>query len=237
MEDHGTGRIPGSARLSAHRGIGRSERLGQVRLRAHAGISLGHLARAAGGGPQGQFRATFGRAGLAGGPGRISRHASPSGRHPGRYRARLGRAAAPSRQDGAFALRLAQRLSGERGRGAPPLGHGLHPAKIFRPRRPRGGGRAAATAFRQPRQAPHARRVQRGDARLAVLLHVHLLHRPRRQDAAREPGAVGLRPALAHLPLHADRGGTPHVRGRDRRRPHPAADMRGDEGGRDRGSL
>ena len=57
------------------------------------------------------------------------------------------------------------------------------------------------------------------DAGLALLLHVHLLHRPRRQDAAGKPGAVGLRPALAHLPLHADRGGAPHVRRRDGRRP------------------
>ena len=45
------------------------------------------------------------------------------------------------------------------------------------------------------------------------------LHRPRRQDAAREPGAVRLRSAVAHLPLHADRGSAPHVRRRDRRRP------------------
>ncbi len=31
-------------------------------------------------------------------------------------------------------------------------------------------------------------------------------------------GAVGLRSAVAHLPLHADRGSAPHVRRRDRRR-------------------
>ena len=46
-----------------------------------------------------------------------------------------------------------------------------------------------------------------------------LFHRPRRQDAARGAGAVGLRSAVAHLPLHADRGSAPHVRGRDRRHP------------------
>ena len=46
------------------------------------------------------------------------------------------------------------------------------------------------------------------------------LHRPRRQDAARGAGAVRLRSAVAHLPLHADRRGAPHVRRRDRRRPH-----------------
>ena len=37
-------------------------------------------------------------------PGRISRHAAPPDRDPGRHRARLGRAAAPSRQDRAVAL-------------------------------------------------------------------------------------------------------------------------------------
>ena len=65
------------------------------------------------------------------------------------------------------------------------------------------------------RQPAHAGRVQRGDAGLAVVLHVHVLHRPRRQDAVGRAGAVGLRSAVAHLPVHADRGGAPHVRGRD----------------------
>ena len=48
-------------------------------------------------------------------------------------------------------------------------------------------------------------------------------------------GAIGLRSAVAHLPLHADRGGAPHVRRRDRHRPRRAAHLRGDEGGRHRG--
>ena len=43
------------------------------------------------------------------------------------------------------------------------------------------------------------------------------LHRPRRQDAARRAGRERLRSAVAHLPLHADRGSPPHVRRRDRR--------------------
>ena len=74
-----------------------------------------------------------------------------------------------------------------------------------------------------------------GAAGLAVVLHVHLLHRPRRQDAAGKPGAVGLRSVVAHLPLHADRRSAPHVRRRERRRAHGTADLRGDEGGRRRG--
>ena len=42
----------------------------------------------------------------------------------------------------------------------------------------------------------------------------------------------GFDPLVAHLPLHADRGSASHVRRRDRRRPRPAAHLRGDEGGR-----
>ncbi len=45
-------------------------------------------------------------------------------------------------------------------------------------------------------------------------------------------GAIGLRSAVAHLPLHADRGSASHVRRRDRRHPHHPAHLRGDEGGR-----
>ncbi|MCZ7676342.1 MAG: hypothetical protein M5U35_11320 [Roseovarius sp.] len=91
-------------------------------------------------------------------------------------------------------------------------------------RRQSGSGRGAADA----------RCLQRGNAGLAVVLHVHLFHRPRRQDAARKPGPVGVRPIEPHLPLHADRRGAPHVRGRNRRRAHHRAHLRGDEGKRHR---
>ena len=94
---------------------------------------------------------------------------------------------------------------------------------------------SAAPPLRLGRRAAHARRVQRGDAGLAVVLHVHLLHRPRRQDAAALAGAIRLRPAVAHLPLHADRGSAPHVRRRDRHQPRGAAHLRRHEGGRHRG--
>ena len=87
-------------------------------------------------------------------------------------------------QHRAVALRPAQPVPGQcRGR-TPSVGDGLPAAQVFRPRRPRRGGRAAAPPLRQRRRAAHARRLQRGDARLAVLFHVHHLHRPRRQDAA-----------------------------------------------------
>ena len=175
------------------------------------------------GGPPGQLRHAQGREGLAGGAGRVPRHAAPADRHPGRHGAGQRRAAAPPRQDRALALRHAQPVPGQR-RGRPaPVGDGLPAAEILRQGRPRGGRRAAAAPLGRCRQAAHARRLQRGDAGLALLLHVHLLHRPRRQDAAGKPGAVGLRSAVAHLPLHADRGGAPHVRRRDGRRAAPSS--------------
>ena len=45
-----------------------------------------------------------------------------------------------------------------------------------------------------------------------------------------------LRSAVAHLPLHADRGSAPHVRRRDRHRPRGEAHARSDEGARQRRS-
>ena len=49
-------------------------------------------------------------------------------------------------------------------------------------------------------------------------------------------GAIGLRSLVSHLPLHADRRSAPHVRRRDRGRPHHPAHLRSDEGSRYRGS-
>ena len=89
---------------------------------------------------------------------------------------------------------------------------------LLRPRRPRGGGGAAAAPQRQPRQAAHPGRVQRAHRQLARLLHVHDVHGPRRQVPAARARRERLRSARAHHALHADRGGAPHVRGRDRRR-------------------
>ena len=131
------------------------------------------------------FGAHLRRARVAGNSGRISRHAAPPRGDPGRHRARLGRTAAPSRQDRAVALRHAQSVPGQRRGGPSSLGDGLSAAQVFRQRRPRRGRRPAAPPLRQRGCAAHARRVQRGDAGLAVVLHVHLLHRSRRQDAAR----------------------------------------------------
>ncbi len=84
------------------------------------------------------------------------------------------------------------------------------------------------------RQAAHPRRLQRADAGLAVVLHVQLLHRPRRQVPARQPRRERLRSALPHLPLHAHRGSPPHVRGRGGRGARRAADLRADARAQDR---
>ena len=64
------------------------------------------------------------------------------------------------------------------------------------------------------------------DRELARLLHVHDVHGPRRQVAAAVVLGERARPALAHDPLHADRGGASHVRRRERHHPHPRADVR-----------
>ena len=110
-------------------------------------------------------------------------------------------------------VRPAQSVPGER-RGRPsPVGDGVSAATLLRARRPRRSGDAAEPPFRQRRHAAHSRRLQRAHAGLAVVLHVHELHRPRRQDAARSARAIGVRPVVAHVPLHAHRGRSPHVRG------------------------
>ena len=135
--------------------------LGQVRLCPHARLPLGHPPGAAGRGPHDRLRRAQGRAGLAGGAGRIPRDAAPAHHRAGRHRARLGRAAAPARRHRALALRSAQPVPGQCRGGAPSLGDGLPVAEIFRPRRARGGRGLAAPPLGRPRQPAPPRRVQR----------------------------------------------------------------------------
>jgi len=71
---------------------------------------------------------------------------------------------------------------------------------------------------------------------LAVALHVHVLHRSRRQVPARRACRIGLRAARTHDEIHADRGSAPHVRRRIGRRARRPAHERGDEGARQRRS-
>ena len=86
----------------------------------------------------------------------------------------------------------------------------------------------------RPGQPAHPRRLQREDAGLARVLHVHVLHRPRRQVPARRAGRERVRPARPHDEVHADRGGAPHVRRRERRLARAAAHRAGDERAEDR---
>ena len=165
---------------------------------------------------------------VAGGAGRVPHHAAAPDRRAGRHRAGLRRAAAPAGADRTVAVRPAQPLPDQRRGGPPPLGDGVPAARPLRPQRAGGGRRAAAAPLRPSRQPPDPRRVQRGDAGLAQLLHVHLLHRPRRQVPARCPARVRLRPARPDLRLHAEGGGPPHVRGQQRHQPGGAADRRAD---------
>ena len=119
----------GRSGLPAHRDLRRGERLGALRLRAHAGVPLGHLPGAARAGARiiGFWR-SLRRSGVAGSAGRVSSAASPHHRHAGRYRAGFRRAAAPPGADRAVALRHAQPVSGQRRRGPSPVGDGLSAA-------------------------------------------------------------------------------------------------------------
>ena len=176
--------------------------------------------------PQDPLRRSQRRAGLAGSAGRTPREPAPHHRHAGRHRARVGRAAAPPRPDRAVAVRPAQPVPDQRRGRPPPVGHGVPAAPLLRPRRPRGSRGAARAPLGRPRQPAHPRRVQRAHAGLAGVLHVHVLHRPRRQVPAQRAGRERLRSAGAHHQVHAHRGSAPHVRRRERRVARDRAHLR-----------
>ena len=173
--------------LPAHRDRRRRRGLGALRLREDARLPLGHLPR--------RRRARTARSASA-----TTSASRPGRRCPASSATRCAASssprATPSRPSveqqrllGTTApepLRPAQPLPGQRRGGPPPLGDGL----------PAPHATSAATAARRPRtllraplrrrrQAAHPRRVQRADRRLALLLHVHDVHRPRRQVPAR----------------------------------------------------
>ena len=143
--------------------------------------------------PQDRLRRQLRAGCLAADSRRVSRHAAPADRHPGRYRAGVGRAAAHARPHRAVALRFAQPVSGECRRRPAPVGDGVPAACLLRARWPRRGGGVAGAALGRRRQAAHSGHLQRADPRLAQLLHVHLLHRPRRQVPVEVAGRVELR--------------------------------------------
>ena len=73
-----------------------------------------------------------------------------------------------------------------------------------------------------------SRGLQRADRQLARLLHVHDVHRPRRQVAADVAVGELARSAVAHDAVHADRRSAPHVRRRNRHRADPRAHVSAD---------
>ena len=187
-------------RLPAHRGQRRPAGLGPVRPREDARLPLGHL-------PQpGQT------------PTARSTSATTRARRPGRTcpastaptcAASSSRRATPSRPRSSSSatsgltapshVRPAQPVPGQRRGRPPPVGDGLPAAQAT----------SAATAARKAKRCSSAaaasednprilQALQRADARLAGVLHVHLLHRPRRQVPAVRAGREQLRSAGAH---------------------------------------
>ena len=128
-------------------------------------------------------------------PGRVPRHAASPIGHPGRHRARIRRAAAPSRQlphPSLYDLRNLFQVNVEEGRHLWAMVYLLQ--KYFG----KDGRDEAEDLLRRrsgnvdtPRMFG---RLQRSHAGLAQLLHVHVLHRPRRQDAVggarRNPASI-----------------------------------------------
>ena len=211
--EHGPGRLPGQGRLPAHGDLRRPGGLGQLRPRRRCPTTAG-----------GSSWPSPSR--IAASPS-VTTPAKPVWQEvPGEYRAELRRLLvvqgdtepASVEQQRQLCLtapslvRPAQPVPGQRRGGPAPLGDGVPPAPLLRSRRARRGRRDARTPLRRRRPAAHPRRVQRADAGLAVVLLLHLLHRPRRQVPARLAARVGVRSAVADVRLHAEGGGAPHVR-------------------------
>ena len=114
------------------------------------------------------------------------------------------------------ALRSAQPLPGERRGGAASLGDGLPAPRVLRPRRPRGGrGRCFSAAAATP-TSPRILGAfnEPSPDWLSFFMFTYFTDRDGKYQLA-SLAESGLRSALAHLPLHADRGGASHVRRRD----------------------
>ena len=186
--------------------------------------------------PHDRLRRPLRRARVAAGAGRAPQHAPPPHRHAGRHRAGERRAAAPARPHRARALydlRNLFQVNVEEGRHLWAMVYLLH-AYFGR------DGREEAEALLERRSGDADKPRILGAFnepmhRLALVLHVHVLHRPRRQvSSSLALAESGVRSAVAHDALHAHRGGAPHVRRRDRRAPRRRSHARADEGAQDR---
>ena len=161
---------------------------------------------------------------------------------PGEYRAELRRLIVvqgdtepasveqqrPLRPHRALALRPAQSLSGQCRRRPAPLGDGLPAASLFG----RDGREEAEEMLaRHAGDADKPRTLEAfnepTDDWLSFFMYTFFQDRGRQVPALRARG-IGLRPAVPHLPLHADRRSAPHVCRRIRHHAHRAADLRED---------
>ena len=199
VEGHGARGVARLRRLPAHGGQRRPRRLGALRLREDAGLPLGHLPHAR--------RTQRARSSSA------RTRASPCGRRCPASTARNLRRIIVTQGDtepasveqqrhlgltapSLYDLRNLFQVNVEEGRHLWAMVYLLH-THFGRD----GREEAEALLERRSGDADNPRILgafNERDARLARVLHVHLLHRPRRQVPALRARRVGLRPARAH---------------------------------------
>ena len=137
--------------------------------------------------------------------------------------------------DRAEPLRPAQPVPDQRRGGSPPVGDGVPAAPLLRSRRSRRGRRDARAPLRATPTSPRILGAFNEPTPdwLSFFFFTYFTDRDGKFQLAslRESG---VRPAVADVRLHAEGGGAPHVRGRDRHRSRRAAHRRADEGARHR---
>jgi benzoyl-CoA 2,3-dioxygenase component B len=165
-------------------------------------------------------------------PGEHRAKPSPHHRHARATPSPRPSTATTPRPDLPVALRLAQPLPGQRRGRPPPVGDGVPPHRYFGR-----DGREEADALLERRSGRHRqpanpRRLQREDARLARVLHVHVLHRPRRQVPAHALAESGFDPLARTTRFMLTEEAHHMFVGESGRGAHPAAHGRGHEGAR-----
>ena len=231
----GPGRLPGPRRLPAHRHLGRPGGMGQLRPRQDARLPLGDLPGRRRARPHDRLRRPPGRAGVAGGARRVPGRPAPADRRAGRHRAGLGRAAAPAvhaRRPSLYDLRNLFQVNVEEGRHLWAMVYLLH--RYFG----RDGRDEADELLERHSGDPDNPRIlgafnEPTPDWLSFFFFTYFTDRDGKFQLASLRESA-LRPAVAHVRVHAEGGGAPHVRGRRRRRPGRAAHGRADEGARHR---
>ena len=187
---------------------------------ADAGVPLGHLPRRARPDRHDRVRRAQGRAGLAAGARRVPRRPAAPDRHPGRHRAGVGRAAAPPRARPRRRSTTCATCSRSTSRRAVTSGRWstcCTPTSAARAaRRPRRCCCATPAATTRPRILG-AFNEETPDW-LSFFMFTYFTDR----DGKYQLGTLKesrVRPAVAHVRVHAQGGGAPHVRRHHRRRP------------------